>query len=123
MQLNLNGPQTNKRRYSETYYKSLLVHKRPRLVKKCGELNIHMENVPKHRRRLLRDIFNTILDMRWRWHGIIFMLSFITSWLLFAIVWYSIAFVHNDLDGQIVEIPRIHEQIIEVKKLFLQKYF
>jgi potassium inwardly-rectifying channel subfamily J len=59
--------------------------------------------------------------MRWRWHGIIFMLSFITSWLLFAIVWYSIAFVHNDLDGQIVEIPRKHEQIIEVKKLFLQK--
>lgn len=51
----------HKRSFSEAYYKSLDVQKRPRLVKKCGELNIHMENVAKHKRRLLRDLFNTIL--------------------------------------------------------------
>ena len=76
-----------KRRFSENYYKSFDIHKRPRLVKKCGELNIHMDNVPKHKRRLLSDFFNTILDIRWRWHIAIFLLSFLISWFLFATVW------------------------------------
>lgn len=91
--LNLNlilNQQGIKRRFSETYYKSIEHHKRPRLVKKCGELNIHMGNVPKHKRRLLSDFFNTILDMKWRWHLIIFMLSFLVSWFIFATIWYSI---------------------------------
>lgn len=88
---------TCKRRFSENYYKSFEVHKRPRLVKKCGELNIHMDNVPKHKRRLFSDIFNTILDIKWRWHIAIFLLSFLISWFLFATIWYMIAFFHGDL--------------------------
>jgi hypothetical protein len=76
-----------KRRFSETFYKSLEIQKRPRLVKKCGELNISMEQVPKHKRRLLSDIFNTILDIKWRWHIVIFLLSFLISWFLFATIW------------------------------------
>jgi hypothetical protein len=84
--LNLTG--AIRRRFSETYYKSLEHQKRPRLVKKCGELNIHMENVPKHKRRLFRDMFNTILDIKWRYHILYFFLSFLASWLTFAFVWY-----------------------------------
>ena len=49
------------RRFSETFYHSFEQKRRPRLVKKNGELNIDMENVPKHKRRLFRDLFNTIL--------------------------------------------------------------
>ena len=90
-EINLNiYANTIQRRFSETYYKSLEHQKRPRLVKKCGELNIHMENVPKHKRRLLSDIFNTILDIKWRWHVVIFVLSFLVSWFLFATIWYMI---------------------------------
>ncbi len=48
-------------RFSEAFYESVEQKKRPRLVKKNGELNIDMENVPKRKRRLLRDLFNTIL--------------------------------------------------------------
>jgi hypothetical protein len=88
--LNFNFGGTIRRRFSETYYNSLDHQKRPRLVKKCGELNIHMENVPKHKRRLLSDIFNTILDIKWRWHVVIFVLSFLLSWFLFATIWYMI---------------------------------
>ena len=65
---------TVKRRFSESYYRKVEISKRPRLVKKCGELNIHMESVPKHKRRLLSDIFNTILDIKWRWHIAFFLL-------------------------------------------------
>ena len=58
-----------------------------------------MEKVPKHKRRLLSDLFNTILDIKWRWHVVIFILTFMISWFIFATVWYSIAFVHGDLDN------------------------
>lgn len=88
---------TFKRRFSENFYKTYDIHKRPRLVKKCGELNIHMENVPKHKRRLLSDFFNTVLDVKWRWHVAIFLLTFLISWFVFATIWYMIAFIHGDL--------------------------
>lgn len=71
--------------------------KRPRLVQKNGELNINTFNIPKHRRRLLSDFFNTILDVKWRWHVIIFILSFILSWFFFAAIWYAIAYLHDDI--------------------------
>ena len=73
-----------------TDFQGIEHNKRPRLVKKCGELNIYMDNVPKHKRRLLSDIFNTILDMKWRWHLVIFLWSFIVSWFIFATIWYMI---------------------------------
>lgn len=85
------------RRFSENFYNCLDVHRRPRLVKKSGELNIHTENVHKRRRRLWSDIFNTILDIKWRWHFGIFLFSFIFSWFFFASIWYLIAFFHGDL--------------------------
>jgi potassium inwardly-rectifying channel subfamily J len=74
--------------------------KRPRLVKKCGELNVNSNKVPKRKRRLLSDIFNTILDIKWRWHIMIFLSSFTISWFFFAAIWYMIAFVHNDIDHE-----------------------
>lgn len=93
------NPSLLRRRFSQTFYKSLNVQKRPRLVKKCGELNISMENVPKHKRRLLSDFFNTILDIKWRWHVLIFLLTFLVSWFIFATIWYLIAYHHDDLDS------------------------
>ena len=47
-----------KKSYGEMFYKNQEIQKRPRLVKKCGELNIQMENVAKHKRRLFKDFFN-----------------------------------------------------------------
>jgi hypothetical protein len=94
----IDGANTKKGSLSDSFHKNLEIKKRPRLVKKCGELNIHMENVPKHKRRLLSDFFNTILDIKWRWHIVIFLLSFMVSWFIFATIWYTIAFVHGDLN-------------------------
>lgn len=63
---------------------------RPRLVKKNGELNIDVESVPERKRRLLKDFFNTILDIKWRWHIVFFLMTFLLSWIVFASVWYLI---------------------------------
>jgi hypothetical protein len=70
---------------------------KPRLVKKCGELNIIANKVPKKRQRLLSDLFNTILDIKWRYHFLIFSLSFVISWFFFATIWYIIAYVNDDI--------------------------
>ncbi len=85
----------NPEHFASDYYFKM---RRPRLVEKSGELNIVMNNVPKHKRRLFRDMFNTILGIEWRWHVVFFLLSFMISWLVFAIGWYLIAFFHNDLE-------------------------
>ena len=77
---------------------------KPRLVKKCGELNIIAKRVPKKRQRLLSDLFNTVLDIKWRYHFLIFSLSFIISWFFFASIWYLIAYLNNDLGNNNIDI-------------------
>lgn len=72
------------------FYSDLKHEKRPRLVKKCGELNIDVESVPKRKRRLMSDFFNTVLDVKWRWHILIFIMTFLISWIVFASAWYLI---------------------------------
>ena len=89
--------------------------KKPRLVQKCGELNINANKVPKRKRRLLSDLFNTILDVKWRWHVIFFLLSFIISWFLFALIWYIIAFIHNDIDNRGLSNERFNNSVDKVR--------
>lgn len=42
------------------------------------------------------DIFNTLIDIRWRCCIFIFSMSFFVSWLLFAVVYYVIEIIHGD---------------------------
>ena len=47
--------------YGESFYEEKNSKRRPRLVKKCGELNIQTKNVDNHKMRLFKDFFNTII--------------------------------------------------------------
>ena len=71
---------------------------RRRLVYKNGECNISHTNIKKRRQRFLADIFTTLVDIKWRWNLLIFILAFTLSWLLFALVWWLICFSHGDFD-------------------------
>lgn len=51
----------------------------------------------KRRRKYLQDIFTTLVDAQWRWTLLVFALNFILSWLVFAIIWWLIAYTHGDL--------------------------
>ncbi|KAG7158512.1 ATP-sensitive inward rectifier potassium channel 12-like 2 [Homarus americanus] len=73
---------------------------RKRVVQKNGECNVSPSNVAKRRRRYLQDIFTTLVDIQWRWTLLVFAMSFISSWLMFAVVWWLIAYVHGDFDEQ-----------------------
>lgn len=68
---------------------------RRRAVQKNGECNVLHSSSRKM--RFLHDIFTTLVDSQWRWTLICFVLSFIMSWLSFAVIWWLIVFTHGDL--------------------------
>ncbi|XP_039754586.1 G protein-activated inward rectifier potassium channel 3 isoform X1 [Pararge aegeria] len=83
-------------RYRNARYAARRVRKR--VIFKHGDCNVVQWNVAKRRRRYLQDIFTTLVDVQWRWTLLVFALSFILSWLLFALIWWLIIFTHGDLN-------------------------
>lgn len=71
---------------------------RRRAVLKNGECNVIQKKIAQRRIRFLQDIFTTLVDSQWRWTLIVFALSFVLSWLGFAVIWWLIAFTHGDLE-------------------------
>uniref|UniRef100_A0A8D0CEN4 ATP-sensitive inward rectifier potassium channel 11 n=1 Tax=Salvator merianae TaxID=96440 RepID=A0A8D0CEN4_SALMN len=71
--------------------------RRARFVGKNGTCNVAHKNI-REQGRFLQDVFTTLVDLKWPHTLIIFTMSFLCSWLLFAMVWWLIAFAHGDLD-------------------------
>ncbi|CRK98502.1 CLUMA_CG011858, isoform B [Clunio marinus] len=71
---------------------------RKRAILKNGECNIVQSKLSQKRLRFLQDIFTTFVDTQWRWTLLTFGLSFILSWLFFAVIWWLIAFTHGDFE-------------------------
>ena len=67
--------------------------KRNRLVHKSGEYNTHHVNVPKRTTSYMLDIFTTLLEIRWIYTLLLLVLSFVCSWVVFALIWWGIAAV------------------------------
>ena len=67
-----------------------------RLVLKTGECNVASCNVMKRKQKYLVDIFTTLVDMKWRYHLILFAAAFVVSWCAFGLIWFIIAIVHQD---------------------------
>ncbi|XP_042317274.1 ATP-sensitive inward rectifier potassium channel 11 [Sceloporus undulatus] len=70
--------------------------RRARFVGKSGALNVAHKNI-REQGRFLQDVFTTLVDLRWSHALLIFTLSFLCSWLLFALTWWLLAFAHGDL--------------------------
>ncbi|CAG9772150.1 unnamed protein product [Ceutorhynchus assimilis] len=69
-----------------------------RAILKDGHENIYRKSMKNWRRwRFLQDIVNTLLDAQWRWTLQFLALEFFGCWLVFALLWWLIAFVHGDL--------------------------
>lgn len=67
-----------------------------RLVQKNGECNVKSRNVTKRKRKYIVDIFTTLVDMKWRYHLLLFALFFVVTWCAFGGIWYAIAAYHLD---------------------------
>ncbi|XP_054711920.1 G protein-activated inward rectifier potassium channel 3-like [Uloborus diversus] len=71
---------------------------RRRVILKNGGVNICRENVSKRSQRYLQDIFITMVDIQWRWNLCVFAMGFFVSWIVFAVIWWLIAYAHGDLE-------------------------
>ncbi|XP_036431722.1 ATP-sensitive inward rectifier potassium channel 11 [Colossoma macropomum] len=72
--------------------------RKARFVDKNGACNVAHTNI-REQGRFLQDVFTTLVDLKWLHTLFIFTMSFLCSWLLFAMIWWLIAFAHGDLDA------------------------
>ncbi|XP_057693044.1 ATP-sensitive inward rectifier potassium channel 11 [Corythoichthys intestinalis] len=77
--------------------KSKAKARKARFVAKNGACNVAHTNI-REQGRFLQDVFTTLVDLKWLHTLIIFTMSFLCSWLLFAMMWWLLAFAHGDLD-------------------------
>uniref|UniRef100_UPI00358FECA1 ATP-sensitive inward rectifier potassium channel 11-like n=1 Tax=Myxine glutinosa TaxID=7769 RepID=UPI00358FECA1 len=73
--------------------------RRPRFVAKGGAIKVAHKNIQEEG-RFLMDVFTTLVDMKWSHTLVIFTSAFLSSWLLFALFWWLLAFGHGDLEGR-----------------------
>ncbi|XP_063785467.1 ATP-sensitive inward rectifier potassium channel 8 [Pseudophryne corroboree] len=71
--------------------------RKARFVAKNGACNVAHKNI-REQGRFLQDVFTTLVDLKWRHTLVIFTMSFLCSWLLFAMMWWLVAFAHGDMD-------------------------
>ncbi|XP_071497436.1 G protein-activated inward rectifier potassium channel 3-like [Diadema antillarum] len=73
--------------------------KRRRLVEKSGHLNVEFDTKVTHWWiKFVKDVFTTSVDMPWRYNIIMVCLGFLVSWLIFAGIYYAIAWGRGDFD-------------------------
>uniref|UniRef100_A0A8C8RC55 G protein-activated inward rectifier potassium channel 1 n=1 Tax=Pelusios castaneus TaxID=367368 RepID=A0A8C8RC55_9SAUR len=71
--------------------------KRQRFVDKNGRCNVQHGNLGGESSRYLSDLFTTLVDLKWRWNLLIFLLTYTVAWLVMASMWWGIAYVRGDL--------------------------
>ena len=65
---------------------------------KGGQCNIKLKHVHNKRRSFFKDIFTTAVDSEWRYTLLSFATAFFVSWLVFAILYWFVAYVRGDLE-------------------------
>ena len=65
-----------------------------RFVTKGGCVQIHYVNTGLNE-KVFKDIFHTIMEAKWRYFMLLFTLSFLISWLIFASIWYIMVCLRN----------------------------
>ncbi|TSK13464.1 ATP-sensitive inward rectifier potassium channel 11 [Bagarius yarrelli] len=70
---------------------------RARFITKNGSCNVAHKNI-REQGRFLQDVFTTMVDLKWQHSLLIFTSAFLCSWMLFAMMWWLLAFAHGDLE-------------------------
>jgi len=94
----LKGSTSSLLKTSRNYRPSSMRKVRRRAVFKNGDCNVLQKNLTSRQFRFLQDMYTTLVDSQWRWTLLVFALSFILSWLFFAVLWWLIMYTHGDLE-------------------------
>ncbi|XP_061165951.1 ATP-sensitive inward rectifier potassium channel 12-like [Saccostrea echinata] len=79
----------------------------PRLIEKNGTCNIESRTIRGKNIRFMSDIFTTLLETQWRLFLSLFALSVVFSWVLFATVYFLIAYSNGDFEEKSYEEDRL----------------
>lgn len=90
------------------------------MLDKSGVPNINLLHLPQRSRRFFRDLVTTIvsksvsrlffifkntfslqIDAQWRFVISFHLIALFSCWIIFAILWYLIAYAHGDIDFDI----------------------
>ncbi|KAK5602067.1 ATP-sensitive inward rectifier potassium channel 11 [Crenichthys baileyi] len=77
--------------------RSRIRSQRARFITKTGSCNVAHKNI-REQGRFLQDVFTTMVDLKWQHSLLIFTSAFLCSWMLFAMIWWLLAFAHGDLE-------------------------
>ncbi|XP_076154844.1 G protein-activated inward rectifier potassium channel 1 [Alosa pseudoharengus] len=72
--------------------------KRQRFVDKNGRCNVQHGNLGGETSRYISDLFTTLVDLKWRWNLLIFLLTYTVAWLIMAFMWWIIAYIRGDIN-------------------------
>ncbi|XP_034395294.1 G protein-activated inward rectifier potassium channel 1 [Cyclopterus lumpus] len=81
-----------------TTFSAPVKKKRQRFVDKNGRCNVQHGNLGGETSRYLSDLFTTLVDLKWRWNMLIFILTYTIAWLVMASMWWIIAYIRGDLN-------------------------
>ncbi|KAJ8284349.1 hypothetical protein COCON_G00031990 [Conger conger] len=81
-----------------TSYTAPVKKKRQRFVEKNGRCNVQHGNLGGETSRYISDLFTTLVDLKWRWNLLIFILTYTIAWLVMASMWWIIAYIRGDLN-------------------------
>lgn len=69
---------------------------RPALVRKGGQYRISYKGVGQKGKRFFMDLYQSLIDMKWRYVLVLYFGSSMIAYLFFAIFWYLMAYTHGD---------------------------
>ncbi|KAK3084372.1 hypothetical protein FSP39_012408 [Pinctada imbricata] len=73
---------------------------RPALVKKTGQYRVTYKGLKKYRSRfVIHDLYQSMIDLKWRWAILFFCLAFFLVYFVFAVIWYLLAHAHGDFSN------------------------
>lgn len=69
-----------------------------RLIHKNGDCNI-LDSIAQSSYYVL-DIFTALVQMKWYWTLLIFGITLLLSWLIFAVLWWLVSYTHGDFEPE-----------------------
>uniref|UniRef100_A0A0B6ZLP1 Inward rectifier potassium channel C-terminal domain-containing protein n=1 Tax=Arion vulgaris TaxID=1028688 RepID=A0A0B6ZLP1_9EUPU len=73
------------------------VNNRRTLIRKEGQSNLIFKGIKQKRVRYLKDIYITLLDIKWRWAFLILFSGFLGSYFFFSVIYYLMSYIHGDI--------------------------
>ncbi|XP_060666147.1 inward rectifier potassium channel irk-1-like [Drosophila nasuta] len=67
-----------------------------RVMQRNGRENVVFRRVPEKSRRYMRDVINTLIELKWKYMLTLFLSSFFLSWIFFGVMCYLVAYYHGD---------------------------